>query len=51
VIAADLRRRLSAGEWPAGARLPADPELMAAYYCGRGTVQRAMQIVTGTAWW
>jgi DNA-binding LacI/PurR family transcriptional regulator len=42
-ITADLRRRLDAGEWPAGTRLPALRSLAQHYRVSLRTLQRAVQ--------
>jgi len=42
-IAADLRRRLDAGEWPAGTRLPALRSLAEHYRVSLRTLQRAVR--------
>ena len=42
-IAADLARRLAAGEWPAGTRLPALRTLAQHYRVSLRTLQRAVQ--------
>lgn len=41
-IAASLRERIRAGEWPAGERLPSIPGLAQAYGVAKQTVQRAI---------
>ncbi|MER5384265.1 GntR family transcriptional regulator [Streptomyces sp. NPDC002688] len=42
-IADDLRRRVRAGEWVAGERLPSRAQLAAEYGVGRNITQRAME--------
>ncbi len=38
-----LERRIAAGEWPVGSRLPTEPELMAQLGIGRSTVREAVR--------
>lgn len=42
-LAADLRARLLAGEWPRGSRLPSETELAASYQVSRVTVRTALK--------
>lgn len=42
-VAGDLRSRIDAGEWPAGARLPGEHELSRHYEVSRATVRTALQ--------
>lgn len=42
-IAAELRRRLRAGDFPPGVPLPSEAELVAEYVVSRNTVRRAYQ--------
>jgi GntR family transcriptional regulator len=44
-IAEDLRRRVSAGEFPAGRLLPSEAELSAAYDASRVTVRKALELL------
>lgn len=44
-IAADLERRLRAGEWPPGAKLPTYQDLATEYGVGVSTMQRAVWAV------
>lgn len=41
-VRADLRRRLTAGEWPAGTRLPTEHQLASDYGVSRATVRTAL---------
>jgi GntR family transcriptional regulator len=41
----DLRRRLRAGEWPAGTALPATAMLAEHYHVAKGTVTRALRVL------
>jgi DNA-binding transcriptional MocR family regulator len=41
-IAADLRRALADGTYPAGSQLPSERKMAAAYGCGRDTLRRAV---------
>lgn len=41
-LAADLRRRIDAGEYPPGSRLPTNAELMAAHNVSKATVTKAI---------
>ncbi|MFC7432571.1 MULTISPECIES: GntR family transcriptional regulator [unclassified Agrococcus] len=41
-VAADLDRRIAAGEFPAGVRLPSEQSLATRYRAARGTVRRAL---------
>jgi len=41
-LAADLRRRISSGEWPDGHRLPSESALCAEFDASRGTVRQAL---------
>jgi DNA-binding GntR family transcriptional regulator len=47
-IAAELMRRLEAGEFPAGAPLPSEAELVAEYGVSRNTARRAYQHLAET---
>jgi len=42
-IEADLRRRIQAGEWPPGGRLPSQPELAAEYRVSLEPVRQALR--------
>lgn len=44
-IANDLRRRIAAGEFPAGARLPSITTLMQDHGVARNTARRALAIL------
>jgi GntR family transcriptional regulator len=46
-IAADLRRRLEAGEWPPGRQLPSNAELAEHYGTTRRTVSRVLAQLAG----
>jgi GntR family transcriptional regulator len=41
-IKQDLIRKIEAGKWPVGAKLPAEPDLQEDYGASRGTVRRAL---------
>src|SRR6185437_12407342 len=41
-IRADLERKIHAGEWPPGARIPTEHELVLQYGCARMTVHKAI---------
>ncbi|MEV1328404.1 FCD domain-containing protein [Micromonospora costi] len=40
---AQLRKRILAGEWPVGSRIPTEPQLVAALGVGRNTVREAVR--------
>ncbi|MDH6141714.1 GntR family transcriptional regulator [Kitasatospora sp. GP30] len=44
-LAADLRRRISAGEWPGGTALPVEAELEQQYSVARNTVRLAVDVL------
>jgi DNA-binding GntR family transcriptional regulator len=44
-VAGDLAARIGAGEFPPGARLPAELALAAEYRVAYGTVRRAMHVL------
>jgi DNA-binding GntR family transcriptional regulator len=44
-IANDLRRRIAAGEWPVGARLPGISDLQDAYGAALNTIRAAEQVL------
>jgi DNA-binding GntR family transcriptional regulator len=44
-IASDLRRRITAGEYPAGTRLPSITTLMQEHGVARNTARRALAIL------
>jgi DNA-binding FadR family transcriptional regulator len=44
-IAQSLRRRIEAGEWSGGSRMPPERELAAEYRAARNTVRRAMDLL------
>lgn len=44
-IAADLRRRISSGEWPPGTNLPSYAELAIEYEAGRGVISSAVRVL------
>jgi len=44
-IAAELRARIEAGEFPVGAQLPSIGELQAAYDAAKGTVDEALAVL------
>jgi DNA-binding GntR family transcriptional regulator len=44
-VAADLRRRMSGGEWASGEALPTVAELAASYQVGKATVTRALRVL------
>ncbi|MCZ4124981.1 GntR family transcriptional regulator [Streptomyces sp. H39-S7] len=46
-VAADLRRRLTAGEWNPGDRLPARTQLAAEYQVGSNVLQKAQEVLIG----
>lgn len=46
-IGADIERRILSGEWPPGARVPTESELMDRYDCARMTVSRALTELAG----
>jgi GntR family transcriptional regulator len=46
-ITDDLRIRLSAGEWPPGAKLPTEHDLAKAYQVSRATIRAALQALDG----
>lgn len=41
-LALDLRERITAGEWPVDAHLPAEADLAHAYHVGRDTARQAI---------
>jgi GntR family transcriptional regulator len=47
IVAADLRRRLAAGEWDHGAALPTVNELAEHYEVSRTTVTRTLRVLAG----
>lgn len=46
-VAADLERRIRAGEWPHGGRLPQRGELAAEYGAAVTTIRRAQEVLEG----
>lgn len=44
-VAADLRRRIAAGEWDHGQALPATASLATEYGVSRGAVSRALRLL------
>jgi GntR family histidine utilization transcriptional repressor len=42
-ISADLAGRIRSGDWPPGARIPFEHELMVSYGCARATANKAVQ--------
>jgi GntR family transcriptional regulator len=46
-LAADLRDRCAAGEWPRGHRIPGIPALAAEYHVAAMTVRKAVAILAG----
>lgn len=44
-IAADLRRRIDAGEYPPGAALPAEKKLIERYSAAHGTIRQALAVL------
>jgi DNA-binding GntR family transcriptional regulator len=42
-VAALILARIDSGEWPAGTRLPSEPDLAGAYQVNRDTVRHAMR--------
>jgi GntR family transcriptional regulator len=44
-VAADLRRRMSEGEWASGDALPTVAELAASYQVGKATVTRVLRVL------
>lgn len=44
-VAADLRRRIEAGEWKPGEQIPTVSELSAHYAVSRTTVQKAVRML------
>jgi DNA-binding GntR family transcriptional regulator len=47
VVAADLRRRIAAGEWESGEALPTVAALAEHYQVSRSTVTRVLGILAG----
>jgi DNA-binding GntR family transcriptional regulator len=47
VVAADLRRRIAAGEWQAGEALPTVAVLAGHYGVSRSTITRVLSILAG----
>jgi DNA-binding GntR family transcriptional regulator len=45
IVAADLRRRLAAGEWPPGGALPTVAALAEHYGVSKATVTRTLRIL------
>ena len=46
-VGADLRRRIDAGEWETGERLPSEHTLMSEYSVSRATIRTALQTLEG----
>jgi len=46
-VAADLRRRIAAGEWETGEALPAVAELAGHYEVSKATITRVMRSLAG----
>jgi GntR family transcriptional regulator len=46
-VAADLRRRIQAGEWAPGDQLPSVAQLAEDYSVGRTTAQKAIRMLVG----
>lgn len=46
-IAADLRRRISSGEWEPGGKIPTIPDLCAAYRVSDTTIRNAIRLLVG----
>lgn len=44
-VTKDLRRRIEAGEWEPGARMPSELDLVAEYEVSRTTIRRACDIL------
>ncbi|CAM3934987.1 FCD domain-containing protein [Cohnella lubricantis] len=50
IVARDMRRRIEAGEWTPGAKLPSVVDLAASYGVGRSTIREAVSALKAMGW-